>query len=58
MCSVPRFTFFFVLFCVLGDIFTDQNPSSEHFVDQVSGARFSDCRLQIAGVSGHCLLSC
>lgn len=38
--------------------FVKPNPASDHNVNQKSGDRFSDCRLQIAGVSGHRLLSC
>lgn len=34
--------------------FYQLNPAN---AERVNGDRFSDCRVQIAGVSGHCLLS-
>lgn len=58
--SVSHLILFFVAGCVtlLLLCFYQPNPASKVNAEQVSGDRFSDCRLQIAGVSGHCLLSC
>lgn len=58
--SVSHLLLFFVAGCVtlLLLCFYQPNPASKVNAEQVSGDRFSDCRLQIAGVSGRCLLSC